>query len=362
MTIDFSPLQWQKVRKNYADWWDGHLERPLVPACLWGRDPGRACPPAPLLTQETCADLRWSAEELVDRIDYELSRQVYLGDAFPLFRMECFGPGVAAAFLGARLDNSSGWVWFFPQEHHEIHELHFEFNPDNAWFQRVKSIYEAAMRRWNGSVLMGMTDLGGTVDILSTFLPAEQLLFELVDHPQEVERLTWELHECWFQIYEALDAVLQPVNPGYSDWSELYSAQPSYMLQCDFSYMIGPSMFKRFILPELSASCRRLERAFYHLDGVGQIPHLPMLLDIAELDGVQWVPGDGKPDCANWPELYRAIQAAGKKIQVVNGGVEALHAIRRQTGSLKGVHSLKLHAPLSERAQMEDQLAALGVI
>ena len=61
MTIDFSPLQWQKVRKNYADWWDGHLERPLVPACLWGRDPGRACPPAPLLTQEpalTCVGAR----------------------------------------------------------------------------------------------------------------------------------------------------------------------------------------------------------------------------------------------------------------------------------------------------------------
>jgi hypothetical protein len=38
-----------------------------------------------------------------------------------------------------------------------------------------------------------------------------------------------------------------------------------------------------------------LPRTFYHLDGIGQLHHLDLVLSIAELDGVQWVPGDGKP-------------------------------------------------------------------
>ena len=86
--------------------------------------------------------------------------------------------------------------------------------------------------------------------------------------------------------------------------------------QSDFSYMIGPKMFRRFALPELKATCQRLGRSFYHLDGVGQIPHQPYLLGIEELDGMQWIPGDGKPDCSSWPALastklcYLVIQTA----------------------------------------------------
>jgi len=61
MTIHFSPAQWDAVRNNYSAWWEGTLERPLGIATLYGLDPGRACPPAPLLTHDTCADIRWAA-------------------------------------------------------------------------------------------------------------------------------------------------------------------------------------------------------------------------------------------------------------------------------------------------------------
>jgi 5-methyltetrahydrofolate--homocysteine methyltransferase len=80
--------------------------------------------------------------------------------------------------------------------------------------------------------------------------------------------------------------------------------------------MIGPKMFRRLSLPDLKATCQRLGRSFYHLDGVGQIPHQPYLLGIEELDGMQWIPGDGKPDCSSWPALastklcYLVIQTA----------------------------------------------------
>ncbi len=280
MPIDFSPERWQKILETYVRWWEGELDRPLIPVLVSGRDPGRPCLPAPLLSQETCTDLSWSAEELIDRIDYELSRLEFLGDAFPYFNMDCFGPGVCAAFLGARLDNSSGRVWFFPPDLRPIQDIHFEYDPDNVWLKRVRDIYRAGMERWQGQVLMGMTDLGGNLDILSAFLPSEQLLMDLYDAPDEVERLLWKAHEMWWKFYDELNAVLQPVNPGYSDWGAIYSDRPTYMLQSDFSYMISPKMFKRFALPELQATCQRLGRSFYHLDGVGQIPHLSSLLGI----------------------------------------------------------------------------------
>ena len=80
--------------------------------------------------------------------------------------------------------------------------------------------------------------------------------------------------------------------------------------------MISPEMFGEFVLPELRQSCKRLERSFYHLDGKGELPHLPQLLEIEELDGIQWVPGAGNGTPLDWLDVYRMIAAADKKMWV----------------------------------------------
>jgi hypothetical protein len=361
MSIEYTPSQWERLRRDTDLWWQGTLERPLVVAVLTGRDPRRPQPEAPLLNQETCTDFRWSPEELVDRIDYELSKLKFLGDAFPYFNLDCYGPGVMAAMVGARLDNSSGRVWFFPKEEREITDIHIAYDPDNEWLVRVRDFCRAAMDRWQGQVLVGMPDLGGALDVLSTFRPSEKLLMDLYDHPEEVERLTWEIHEVWHQLYEEINTILQPVNPGYSDWSYIYSSKPSYILQCDFSYMISPRMFKRFALPELAASCRWLDRSIYHLDGVGEIPHLDMLLSIPELDAVQWIPGDGKPDCSNWPELYQRIEAAGKRMQVLGDNFGILDAVVDQIGTKKGIHFRGIYGSMDQEQSVRENLARYGI-
>jgi hypothetical protein len=225
----------------------------------------------------------------------------------------------------------------------------------------VLDFCRAAMERWQGQVLVGMTDLGGTLDVLSTFRPSEKLLMDLYDSPEEVERLTWEAHEVWHKLYQEINAILQPVNPGYSDWSTIYSSLPSYIVQCDFSYMISPRMFKRFALPELAATCRRLPRSFYHLDGVGEIPHLDMLLSIPELGGVQWIPGDGKPDCSNWPEIYQKIYAAGKRMQVLGSTFDVLDAVIDQVGTGRGMHFKGIAAPIDQEQAVRKRLAKYGI-
>ena len=88
------------------------------------------------------------------------------------------------------------------------------------------------------------------------------------------------------------------------------------MLQCDFSAMISPKMFERFVLPDITTCSEQLDFAFYHLDGKGQLPHLDLLLSIKDLHGIQWIPGDGQPPPEEWlPELKR-IREAGKLCQL----------------------------------------------
>ncbi len=162
-----------------------------------------------------------------------------------------------------------------------------------------------------------MTDLGGNLDILQTFRPSEKLLFDLYDSPEEVERLVWEAHDVWWHYFRDFEN-LTDKNPGYSTWSSIFSEQPHYMLQCDFCYMIGPDMFEKFVKPELIACCDKLTNSFFHLDGPGQLVHLDSMLEIDSLKGIQWIPGAGAADLKEWPDVFRKISDAGKKIQLLS--------------------------------------------
>ncbi|NLF23607.1 MAG: hypothetical protein GX590_10670, partial [Lentisphaerae bacterium] len=52
-------------------------------------------------------------------------------------------------------------------------------------------------------------------------------------------------------------------------------------------------------------------------------------------------PGAGQPDITHWPEVYRKIARAGKRIQISSGqsdrGLEALDVLADQLGSAKNI-------------------------
>ena len=128
MPIHFPEERWARIKKTYDAWWEHRLDRPVIPVSLKGLDPGRPEPKAPLLTQATALDLSWSAEEVIDRIDYELSQIEFLGDAFPYYNMAVMGPGIAAAYMGCTpYHNSTKQIWFKPKDgYKELADLHFE--------------------------------------------------------------------------------------------------------------------------------------------------------------------------------------------------------------------------------------------
>jgi len=340
MPIDFDQNRWKKIRHDSRKWWAEKLERPLVQVRLKGKNPERDEPALPYFEFTSFYDLSIPAEQIVDCWDYELCCTRFLGDGFPHVWPN-FGPGVIAAFMGARLENGENTSWFFPPEVLDIDQINFKFSDRNMWFERICDIIHAAHRKWQGLVQIGMTDLGGNLDILSTFRPSEHLLFDLTDHPDQVKRLTWEAHQAWWAYFEKFNELHQPLNPGYTCWAPIFSELPYYMLQCDFSYMISPHMFAEFVLPELIASANRLGNAFYHLDGPGELPHLDLLLQVDSIKGIQWVPGSGAPDVSHWQEVYRKIFQAGKLTQIFHvqydGGFDLLDILKEQVGSVENV-------------------------
>jgi hypothetical protein len=340
MSINFDSQRWETIKHDTNAWWDGTLGRPLILARLSGRDAGRRRPRHPYHHFTSFYDMSIPPEEVIDSIDYWFCCNEYLGDGFPVF-FPNFGPGVIAAYMGAELKNGDNTVWFHPVGSPELSQIRFEYIADNPWFRRTKDIISAGAERWQGIVEIAMTDLGGNMDILSTFRPSEKLLLDLYDSPELVKQLTWRAHDMWWKYFDELNAVTAATNPGYSTWAGFFSEKPHYMLQCDFCYMIGPDMFERFVKPELKATSDKLDNAFYHLDGPGELVHLDSLLDIESLKGIQWIPGAGQPPLEDWPEVHKKVTDAGKKIQLISHlsdkPYELLDRIADQTGRVDNI-------------------------
>ena len=325
--ISFTEAHWQKRIQDYTAWWQGKLERPLI--FCYGRKEDFV-PTRNLYNFLTQYSQETSAAEIVSIIEEHLSGKIFYGDAYPSFWPN-FGPGVMAAFTGiADLYSTSNTVWFEPKEKKPISEIHVTAPLDNFWFNRVKDITKVAAERFGSIVQVGFTDLGGNLDTLANVCKTEKLLLDLVDHPKEVERVLWESHRAWWTYYDEFEQIIKRKCFGTVPWAHTWAPGRTYMLQCDFAYMISPEMFARFVLPELQKSCKRLDYSFYHLDGVGQLSHLDLLLSIPELHGIQWVPGAGRPPSYTWTNVLQRIRDAGKLVQIYTtheGAINVLHKL-----------------------------------
>ena len=319
MSIHFSREQVQAVLENHELWWEGKLDRALVRVAIEGSYAPSHTAKAPRLSQATCHDFSWTAEEVIDAEDAYLSTCVFLADGYPVMDFAAFGPGVLAAMLGSELDNSRGQIWFLPCEE-DITKLHVSYDPNNKWARRIKDLYRAGHERWNGAVIMTLPDLGGIMDILASLMGAENLMFALVDEPEEVMRVQREIQQAWYEAYRDFSAALAPQG-AVTDWNGILSREGGYIPQCDFSYMLGPEMFKEFVMPILREDMKRLSHTIYHLDGVGAKKHLDALLSLPELNAIQWVYGVGQPGPHAWVDLYQQVLDAGKQIMIIENGL-----------------------------------------
>lgn len=322
MAIHFDVNRWKQIKTDYTAWWNGTLDRPLIKAAIKSAyDPGRKRPNIPVLSMSTCNCLDYTAEQIIDALDYELCQYEFLGDAFPFINMAAFGPGIVAGFAGAELDNSTGSVWYSLKEKKPIEKVHIRYNPENVWVCRIKEIFRAGRERWGNQVLMSMPDLGGIQDITAIFLGNEEYMYALYDKPKEVFRLQNEARTAFLDAFKDLENAIGNERQGYTDWSGLYSRDRSYIFQDDFAYMISKDMFEEFAIDDICKLEKEFTNVMYHLDGLGNLKHLDMLLERTNIKAYQWVYGAGQPTARHWMEVYDKLHEKNKNMEII-GSVE----------------------------------------
>ncbi len=311
MILRFDEHDWERIERDWTAFWNGALIRPMVWFTCY--DPAtKSLPEKREFVPQYGTDM--SAEEIIAIETADLERRHFIGDEMPKFWLN-FGAGSAAAYMGAGVDVSEETIWFEPPGQ-PLDAITISVDSESFWYQRIHSVLDAGLNLWNGAVQVGFSDIGGNLDILASLRGTNELLLDLYDHADLVEQLTLDVTHAWNNIYQGEVNKIQAICRGTSPWAPIWSKGTTYMLQSDFSYMISPTMFERFVLPDLVALCEIMDDPFYHLDGKGEIPHLDLLLSIEKLKGVQWIPGDGQPPADQWLDLLKRIRDAGKFCQV----------------------------------------------
>ena len=125
---------------------------------------------------------------------------------------------------------------FSPAQKQSLADLALHYDANNIWWQRVKEMTHALVARYGRHLVVSHTDLGGNLDILASFRGTQELLFDLVDCPQEVDRLTCAITQLWLRYYDELHEIMLPAGRGTSSWAPLAFSHPcAYQKAGDFS-------------------------------------------------------------------------------------------------------------------------------
>ena len=355
MSIDlqFDEDRRADIEQSWVEWWAGELGRPIVHIS----NPARFEYTGQELTRQFL--LETPVDEVIDHFQSRLESTCYYADALPVFRL-WLGPG-ASILLGGKMQPApeQNTVWFEADEPIPFEDLHFTYDPENVWWRRAMEVIARAVDRWGDRVSSSPITFSGILDTLASFRRTHQLLYDLYEAPDEVIRLTKDITDVWIRYYEELSDIIEKAGRGTINWANMWSPGRTFMHESDFICMISTEMFERFVMPDLDRCFRRMNHAFYHLDGKGAIHHLDRLLSLESLRGIQWVPGAGQPQASEWMPLLKRIKDGGKLCQVFVDPDGARQIVRELGG--KGFCLMIVQSPEQiPPEEIDDFLAVLA--
>ena len=351
---------WQQTQEKFRGWWQrSNSGRPLM--IVTARKDGVDTQLPSELAIQSVNDRYRDAERMVARFRYYCETREFLGESFPNISAD-FGPGSMAGYLGSNIVFNHDTVWFdhFIEDWSEVPE--FKFDSKNSWWIEHYNLIKKVRELAGDDFYVGIPDIIENIDILASMRGANDMIFDLIDEPEEVEKRINELDNTYFEYYDRFYDLAKDKDGGscYTVF-QIWGPGRTAKIQCDFSAMISPQQFRTFVQPSLNKQAANLDQVLYHLDGPDAIKHLDAVLEIDKIDALQWTSGDHGPDgtLEDWYEIYDKARAAGKSlwIKVYSGEFNDWVAGIERLVARYGSEAMFLHLPEMSKVQAEEILA-----
>ena len=257
-------------------------------------------------------------QRIVDRYRYFCQTHAFLGESFPNLNID-FGPGSLASYLGSEIGFKEDTVWFNKCLDGWDGVPKLTFDPENKWFKKHLQFAKDCQALAGDDFYVDMPDLMENIDVLASLRGAQDILFDLLDEPEMIGERIQEVTDIYYEYYDRFYDVIKDEEGGnaYTVF-QIWGPGRTVKLQCDFSAMMSPEDFRKYIQPSLRSQSENVDHVLYHLDGPAAIKHMDALMEIEGIDALQWTSGDAGPDgtLPDWDVIYDKAIAAGKSIWV----------------------------------------------
>ena len=324
----------EETKQRYINWWNHkgiilnmweHFQEGVQPHA-------EIMPPAPAkdLSQKWF-DPQWRAEYL----DWYVAHSSLKADILPVANTQ-LGPGSLAAILGGVFEGGEDTIWIHPNPDFTDEIV---FNPEHPNWILHKELLKACKAKANGHYFVGMPDLMEGLDVLAALKGTDRVLLDTVMQPEILEQQMQQINDIYFKVFDELYDIIREGDEMAFCYFSSWAPGKMSKLQSDISTMISQDDYRRFVQPFIREQCQKIDYTLYHLDGVGAMHHLPALLEIEELNAIQWTPGVGEPQGGSpkWYDLYKKILAGGKSVMACWVTLDELKPLLDHIG-VDGIH------------------------
>ena len=324
----------EETKKHYVNWWN---HKGIV-LNMWEHFQEGVKPHADIAAPKPYKDLnqrwfdpQWRAEYL----DWYVAHSSLMADMLPVANTQ-LGPGSLAAILGGVFEGGEDTIWIHPNPNY-TDDIKFDTNHPN-WLLH-KELLKACKQKAQGHYYVGMPDLMEGMDVLAAIKGTDKVLLDTVMQPEVLEHQMQQINDIYFQVFDELYNIIREGDEMAFCYFSSWAPGKMSKLQSDISTMISVDDYRRFVQPFIREQCQKIDYTLYHLDGVGAMHHLDALLEIKELNAIQWTPGVGEPQGGSpkWYDLYKKILAGGKSIMACWVTLNELRPLLDNIGG-DGVH------------------------
>jgi len=310
-----TPLFFKPDLEDAALRWDAFyagemIDRPLI--SVTAPRNGSIIPPASTYYERVFGDM----EDLIER-GLKVGETTYWGgEAIPHYWLT-FGPDEIAVFSGGEFGwkgDSGDTNWSKPFVNDWAEAFPLSLHADNPLWQRMLDFYQKAASRMGGKMLLTAPDLHTNMDLLAAIRGPQRLCMDLIEEPEMIDRAMQDARAIFRKLWSSVVQAGQMDEFGY--YQNFYSMDGAAIMQCDFSAMISPSMFRRWVLPALEEEAKIVKHAIYHWDGASALVHFDAVVHSPYLHTLSFVPSDNQGTHWDYRFLLKRIQEAGKAVQV----------------------------------------------
>jgi hypothetical protein len=172
-----------------------------------------------------------------------------------------------------------------------------------------------ALEKCQGKFMVGYTDLHPGMDCVAAWRDPQQLCMDLLLNPVEVKQLMKMANLHFQEVFDHFDGLLKAGWQLSVTWMGIPSYGRMHIPSCDFSAMISDEQYLEFIHEATVEEVKPMSHNVYHVDGKGVARHIDHILDIREINAIQWVQGMGDDTpIMQWVPFIKKIQSAGKSL------------------------------------------------